>query len=216
MIYLYWYLGFCVGTMLLWSIYNHFKLKSGNQSPLGGKGSLRSEGRRFSSRNLKDMLESVLIGILVLPFFPVLTFFEIKSRISNRRDQTSFAEPEFAVTRDDLHAQMSLQEIEQLEMVVDPLGAVPNLPFGHLNSAWKKFCEGLEPQDNLWSFTAHWASSWGRKDLRQGYAIVRGEAIGQHFLTVWKYIDEDEDRESDSGIGKDGFDFATWLRKQAD
>jgi hypothetical protein len=104
------------------------------------------------------------------------------------------SESKLAVTRDDLQAQQSVDEIEQREMVFDPLEAAPSVPFGHLNAVWKKFCEDLEPHDSLWSFTAHRTSSWGCKDIRQGYAIVRGEEIRRHFMTVWKDIDDaDED-----------------------
>lgn len=140
----------------------------------------------------------------------------MKIRIFDKANRSSLEEPEFAVTRNDLQTQLNIQEIEQMEMVFDPLGAAPNVPFGHLNTAWKKFCEGLEPHDNLWSFAVHWTSSWGSKDIRQGYAIVRGEEIGSHFITVWKDNEENADQETVSGENTGGFDIPAWLRKQAD
>ena len=81
---------------------------------------------------------------------------------------------------------IAVAHIEDRETVVDPLGAVPQCPFGHLNAAWKNFLSGLQPQDVIWSFRSNWETTWGRKELRAGYVAVRGEVIGTHFLTVWK------------------------------
>jgi len=33
---------------------------------------------------------------------------------------------------------MTVAEIKQANMVIDPLGAAPNLPFGHLNAVCKE------------------------------------------------------------------------------
>ena len=157
-----------------------------------------------------------MVGTLIVPFWPVLVFFRVKELVFGEPAHGTVDEPEFAVTRDDLQTQLSVQEIEQREMVFDPLGAAPNVSFGHLNAAWKQFCEGLEPDDSLWSFTAHWTSSWGGKDFRQGYAIVRGEEIGRHFVTIWKDVEEGAGTEAVSGEKTEGFGIPAWLRKQAD
>jgi hypothetical protein len=99
-------------------------------------------------------------------------------------------EPErvFAVGRGDLLQRMSVEEIEQRERVVDPMGAVPDLPFGHLHAAWKKFSDGIEPQDEFWSFSAKWKPGYWGDELRSGYVIGRGNELGQHFITKIKYI----------------------------
>lgn len=75
------------------------------------------------------------------------------------------------------------------ERLIDPLKAVPELPFGHLHAAWLKFVEGVTPEDAIWSFSAKWTNGWGRKELMAGYAVVRGDSIGPHFLTLWKSVD---------------------------
>lgn len=216
MIYLYWYLGISAGSMLLWILYYKFVGEKRGQSTRDSVNTSPRARRRGVSRILKDVLGDALIGLFLVPFFPVLFFFEMKFRFFDKGNRSPSEEPEFAVTRNDLQTQLSLQEIEQLEMVFDPLGAAPNVPFGHLNAAWKKFCEDMESHDSLWSFTAQWASAWGSKDIRQGYVIVRGEEIGAHFITVWKDIDEDADQETANGKKTGGFDIPAWLRKQAD
>lgn len=216
MIYLYWYLGISAGSMLLWILYCKFVEEKREQSTRGVASAFQSARKGVLSRILNDILGPALIGLIFVPFWPVLFFFEMKFRFFDKENRAPSEEPEFAVTRDDLQTQLSLQEIEQIEMVFDPLGAAPNVPFGHLNAAWKKFCEGMEPNDSLWSFTAQWASAWGSKDIRQGYVIVRGEEIGAHFITVWKDIEEDADQETANGKKTSGFDIPAWLRKQAD
>lgn len=216
MIYLYWYLGLSAGSMLLWIIYYKFIEEKSNQSSRGVATTFQSSRNGFLSRILNDVLGPALLGLLIVPFWPVLFFFEMKSRIFGEANRPASEEPEFAVTRNDLQTQLSIPEIEKREMVFDPLGAAPNVPFGHLNAAWKKFCEGTEPNDSLWSFNACWTSAWGSKDIRQGYVIVRGEEIDRHFITVWKDIEDDADKETVSGKKTGGFDIPAWLRKQAD
>ncbi len=82
------------------------------------------------------------------------------------------------------------------------------IPFGHLHSAWTAFLEGMSPDDALWSFSANW-TTWGRKEIREGYVIVRGDIVGAHFQTVWK---DEEEVETET---KQADDLA-WRKKLAD
>ena len=216
MIYLYWYLG--IGAVVLIFMVAYHKLTKQKDDNLLSDilADLRPERKKLWFRLLNDVLGPALVGTLIVPFWPVLVFLKVKELFFGEPARGAVDEPEFAVTRDDLQTQLSVQEIEQREMVFDPLGAAPNVSFGHLNAAWKQFCEGLEPDDSLWSFTAHWTSSWGRKDFRQGYAIVRGEEIGRHFVTIWKDVEEGAGTEAVSGAKTEGFSIPAWLRKQAD
>jgi hypothetical protein len=126
-----------------------------------------------------------------------------------------FEKPEFKITREDLLAEMSLSEIEEREMVLDPMRAAPCLPFGHLNPAWKKFLEDVQPSDVYWSFSAQF-TPWRWTELRQGYVVVRGEEIGPYFIAVKTCLDEGKgmpfkDKADDSFGGIPEF-----LRKYAD
>ncbi len=216
MIYLYWYLGIGAVVLILMAAYHKLTKKKDGNSLSDILADLRPERKKLWFRLLNDALGPALVGTLIVPFWPVLVFFRVKELVFGEPAHGTVDEPEFAVTRDDLQTQLSVQEIEQREMVFDPLGAAPNVSFGHLNAAWKQFCEGLEPDDSLWSFTAHWTSSWGGKDFRQGYAIVRGEEIGRHFVTIWKDVEEGAGTEVVSGEKTEGFGIPAWLRKQAD
>lgn len=216
MIYLYWYLGIGAVVLILMETFHKLTKKKDDNSLSDALADLGPERKSLWFRLLNDVLGHVLVGTLIVPFWPVLVFLKVKELAFGEPDRGPVGDPVFAVTRDDLQTQLSIQEIEQQEIVSDPLGAAPNAPFGHLNTAWKKFCEGMEPHDSLWSFTAHWTSAWGSKDIRQGYVIVRGEEIGAHFITIWKDIEEVADQETVSGKKTDGFDIPAWLRKQAD
>lgn len=216
MIYLYWYLGIGAVVLILMVAFHMLTKKKDDNSLSDILADLRPERKKLWFRLLNDVLGPAFVGTLIVPFWPVLVFFKVKELIFSEPERGPVNEPEFAVTRDDLQTQLGIQVIEQREMVFDPLGAAPNVPFGHLNTAWKQFCEGMESHDSLWSFTAHWTSSWGSKDFRQGYAIVRGEEIGRHFVTIWKDVEEDAGTATVSRETTEGFNIPAWLRKQAD
>ncbi len=177
MIYLYWYLGIGAVVLFLMLAFNKLTKKKDDNSLNDVLADLGSERKSLWFRILNDVLGPALIGALIVPFWPVLVFFKVKVLVFGEPNRSPIDKPEFDVTRDDLQTQLSLQEIEQREIVFDPLGAAPNVPFGHLNAAWTKFCEGMEHNDSLWSFTSHWTSAWGSKDIRQGYVIVVSNTV---------------------------------------
>ncbi|NBR10434.1 MAG: hypothetical protein EBT98_12440 [Opitutaceae bacterium] len=100
-------------------------------------------------------------------------------------------EKEFSVTESDLLETLSITEIEARERIVDPMGATPDSPFGHLNAAWLKFKETMEPQDSISSFSAQWSPRWGSEQTLAGYVIVRDGRLGSHFLTARRPINDD-------------------------
>lgn len=99
-------------------------------------------------------------------------------------DEDWFPEPlYFAIGRGNLVQQTSLQDIEASERIFDPLGAAPNVPFGHLNASWQQFIANLKPGDVIWLFSAPWQQSWGQREIRHGYAIVRDTTIPHLYIT---------------------------------
>jgi len=99
---------------------------------------------------------------------------------------------EFAVEKAHLQERLSVQDIENREFVFDPLGAVPNLPFGHLNVAWKKFIEDCTENDELWSFSAQW-KNYGENELREGYVLIKNDSLWPYFITASRYLPEEAD-----------------------
>jgi hypothetical protein len=85
--------------------------------------------------------------------------------------------------------QLSVQDVEILEIVEDPLGCVPSLPFGFLNHVWTQFLTDLSPIDTLWAFTACEVCGFQLEE-REGYAIVRCGWIRRTMLTSRMKIGE--------------------------
>ena len=141
------------------------------------------------------LMENVVVPFLAAMFvfvaWPALIYMKAKELLFPAKAEPLIAPKRFSVTEADLVLKLTVEEIEQLERVSDPMHAVPDLPFGHLNAAWRKFIAHCGPNDAVWSFSARWTSEWGRKENREGYAIVREEAIGPHFLTTWRMADDD-------------------------
>lgn len=87
------------------------------------------------------------------------------------------------VKPEELLQQLNCEEIAAREIIEDPLGAVPALPFGHLHDAWLEFIGRLQPGDELWSFRAQRMELWDRDHVHEGYAVVRDGRPRSHFVT---------------------------------
>lgn len=145
-------------------------------------------------------LYPLVIVFIFIPLWPLLVSIELGFPWHKLKFWTSKAErsvswtlqeeePAFKVSMSDLVEKLNRAEIEALEQVDDPLNAVPNLPFGHLNHVWQAFVDGLEPDCELWSFRGRWKTKY-RDYQMQGYVAQRGEAIGAHFLTAQRSVRE--------------------------
>lgn len=187
MIYLYWYLG--IGAVVLAVIYgaNHLTKEKKSDSFRDLREAVNPDRKKLSYRILNHFVAPILAAILLVPIWPVVVYMKIQDLLRNDFRE----EREFAVEREHLLKRLTVQEIERREVVTDPLKAAPELPFGHLNAAWQEFLNGLAEGTELWSFSARWQTTWGRKELRCGYVVVQDGAPGTHFLTVWKDIPDE-------------------------
>ncbi len=127
-----------------------------------------------------------LLVIFVITAWPVVLYLRAQDILASRKAKADKEADEearkFSITKADLVRQMAVEEIEQQERVTDPMGAVPDLPFGYLNAAWSQFKGSLEPDDSIWAFSSQYQNDWGGEEIREGYVIVRGDRIGPHFL----------------------------------
>ena len=156
-------------------------------------------------KSLKQkVLEWTLFVVAILAAWPILILAilpEIKSWFTKARgkvlreseDEEDRRKP-FALTRDDLRQQLTLEAIEQAEFVGDPLYACPDAPFGHLNGAWVAFKAQLEPGDEVWAFCTKRRHPWSEQgqEVREGYACVRNSEIGRWFIASHWVATEDE------------------------
>lgn len=131
---------------------------------------------------LENAVIPVLAALLAIIAWPVAIWWKARDMLSGKPKPAPAARM-FAVSRDDLLQQTNVREIEERERIVDPMGAVPDVPFGHLNAAWLRFLAEVEPRDQIWTFSAEWKSEWGQRETRAGYVILRSGNIGPHFLS---------------------------------
>lgn len=126
-------------------------------------------------------------GVEILTLCAITAVWPIALVVQIKDIKTYAANPparfkKFKVSRKHLTKQLSVQEVEKLEIVEDPLGCVPNVPFGFLNQAWRQFLTNLSPMDTLWAFSAQEVSGFTLEE-REGYAIVRFGWVRRSMLT---------------------------------
>ncbi len=187
MIYLYVYLGIGVVTLAI-VVAEHWLTKERASEWLQAfLLATQPERENLSYRILNRFVVPALAALAIVLAWPVALYRMGKEFLANREAPDLPEEKsEFKVEREHLQELLTISQIEAREAVEDPLGAVPKLPFGHLNAGWKRFIEGARADEEVWSFTAHWTTAWGHEWFRGGYVIVRDGAPTRHFLTALK------------------------------
>lgn len=197
MIYLYWYLG--IGVAVLAVVYGAHRLtkKEKPESLRDLLDAVNPDRKKLWYRILNNLVVPVLAAVAVVVAWPAALYMKGKEIFGKKSVSGLDEERQFAVERSHLQERLTVLQIETREVVTHPLDAVPDLPFGHLNAAWKTFIGDVGADDELWSFTAPWQTKWGRKEITTGYVVVRGGVPASRFLTVWKEIEEEP--KSDQG-----------------
>lgn len=128
----------------------------------------------------------VLVALATAILWPVLVPFIIYEKWTSRRNRSrrKVEERIFAPSKEDLVSSFTVEEIEAHEIVNDPLGGAPLLPFGHLHAAWVKFLKELPAEAQIWSYAVVWENRWRTQEQREGYAAVVADGIGPFFETV--------------------------------
>ena len=189
MIYLYGYLGIGVAVLLVVFISHRLSVKS--EPDLHAiLDSLHPERDTWHYKLINKVLVPLLVAIIMPCVWPVIIYWKAKELISRNKVE---AEPEekdeeLSVNHSDLIKHIPISKIEALERIIDPLGAVPDLPFGHLNSAWEKFKANTQADDEVWTFKSTWDRRWLKQECR-GYAILRGNEVPHHWMTGWENIE---------------------------
>jgi hypothetical protein len=184
MTYLYWYLG--IGAAALVIIFTSHRLaKSKNEADFSELiDSFDPRHDRWWWKPLNKLVVPLLAAVTVVVAWPIAIYWKAKEMIDAGRPHIEEDPPkEFEVTKEHLQRRWTVAEVEEVEVVLDPLGAAPRVPFGHLNPAWEAFKQSITEDDQLWSFSASRTTEWGLNEVRGGYAVLRDEAIGAHFLS---------------------------------
>ena len=133
-----------------------------------------------------------LAGIGVICLWPVAIVLLIKETFESDVLPGEPAErPVFRVQEQDLIEQLSIDEIEKRELIEDPLGGVPNEPFGHLSHRWQAFVNELSDDAKLWSFAA--TDDLGYKSIRlEGYVQFDDDEAQSVFVAAKKPWSEED------------------------
>jgi len=158
----------------------------------------------------KKILSKFAVAFVVLPVawlvWPAVLFIKIRSEIRERcrniedsRESASYSEArrrpkkwaslkvddteDFEVRPDERLQRHTVEQVENLHRINDPMGAVPDLPFGHLNHRWDAFMALLQPDDEIWSFRTTRLPMDDEFSAFDGYVIVRHGKSADFFLT---------------------------------
>ncbi len=192
MIYLYWWIAIGIVTLIV-VLGSHLLTKKKESDSLRDLlDAANPERTKFSYRLLNNIVAPALGSVLIVVAWPVAIYTKAKELFPGRNGGVSDTEREFAVESKHLQERLSVREIEQREIVADPLKAVSGLPFGHLHQAWARFLADLHEEAQVWSFSAQWENRWGQKEIRKGYVALLDGSPGSHLITFWKEINKDD------------------------
>lgn len=151
--------------------------------------SLNPSRQRFWYRVMEDVVVPGLAFILVWLVWPVaigFKFFEIFKKKEAEANSERLAKARVFVLKEEaLVREMTIAEIEKANMVMDPLGAAPNLPFGHLNAVWVEFRDGLGVGETLHLFESVGPNTF-RKQLIWGYAVCQEGRVERFMTAGWR------------------------------
>lgn len=77
---------------------------------------------------------------------------------------------------------MNIADIECANMVDDPLGAVPAVPFGHLNPAWLHLKDQQKSGGAFWSFRCERVGLEKQFTAFSGYVLFDGDTYVGHLV----------------------------------
>lgn len=191
MIYLYWWIAIGIVTLIVVLGSHLLSKKKESDSLRDLLDAANPERTKFSYRLLNNIVAPALGSVVIVIAWPVAIYMKAKELFPGRNGGVGETEREFAVEIKHLQERLSVHEIEQREIVADPLKAVSGLPFGHLHQAWAKFLADLPEEAEVWSFSAQWNNRWGQKELREGYVAVHFGEPGNYLATLRKDVDDD-------------------------
>ena len=134
--------------------------------------------------SFENLVAVVLVVIILSTLWPFLAFYLIYDSVLRRLRVRP--KPAFKIVPRDLGQALSIEAAEANERVEDPLGAVPALPFGHLNPAWVQFKAGLAPGSQLSPLSK--VHKDGIKERYVGYAEVGNGPVTRWFFTSIRRI----------------------------
>jgi hypothetical protein len=182
--YLAYYLEFGLISTVLTFIYVQYFEKTGE--PFDFKKAwrdLQTNPLNFDSLINNELMIAFLALMVAIVGWPWFFYFAAKEKLKDRRQKQEEMKFTFSVLKQDLVEKLSISEIEYLEIVNDPLGAVPKVPFGHINIGWLTFKEKMSHSDEIWRYEKDFINRDDHTEKHEGYAIVKDNNIKEYFST---------------------------------
>ena len=133
------------------------------------------------------------LGRLLMVFgWPIAIYMVMNEERKHKQSLLPKEEAVFKVTKADLISPTNVAAVELAEMVPDPMGAVPSLPFGFLNKVWRDSVAIALSDAVLWTFETVWTDDWGQTYYRQGYVWVNDGKPGHWMLTVNERVENEK------------------------
>jgi hypothetical protein len=171
---------------------------------------LNPKREAFLYRVLEDVIVPTLAFFLIWLVWPVVFVLKFKD-ILKRSSQTVEAESDsdlvpnrnsnsnpslnpnsedleelaFALSEFELTRKVTIEEVEQTNLIQDPMEAVPNIPFGHCNARWVIFKDSLHDNETLWEFESDRSELAGVQAM-WGYAVKRDGRVDRFMTTGWR------------------------------
>ena len=134
------------------------------------------------TRKEKFIAHLKLVGmwLFMLSIWPVVAPILVHSLVSLGYTKPARAEPDpqdMFYAKGHLTERVSIEEAERREHYSDPLGRVPTLPFGHLNTGWKAFLAAEPANGELWAFHR-------KTDNKKNWSFDRANGTGRGYCWV--------------------------------
>lgn len=144
--------------------------------------------KNFTDRLLNLVVYAIATICIAIgwPLFAIWALFQSRQEVASEIERNK---PDFKCLMEHIITRVEPRDAEITSYVVDPLGAVPPLPFGHLNKGWTDFLATMtDEHDEIWSFYIPKGSQHGKhrfaasSDIR-GYVRVHNSEILGEFIT---------------------------------
>lgn len=135
---------------------------------------------------LQDTLVYSIATLTIVIGWPGFLIWAANKKLESTREAKRKEGPRFKCKPQHLVRKVDPIRAEEENMIHDPLGMTPKLPFGHLNTAWMNFLAdfGFEDENELWYFEIPPGTKTNRyrtsTTLISGYAkVVKGKIMNE-------------------------------------
>lgn len=133
----------------------------------------KRKGTSVEKISIGYLMLGLIVGSIIWPF---MAYCHVNSYLN-----PSLKPEAFNIKQSDLIEVMSVVDVEKKEIVHDPLNAVQQVPFGHLNKTWEEFKTNYSPS-TLWSFKSEFKDYSGVV-IKEGYAKLEEDgSINTYFI----------------------------------